>query len=86
VVRGDELAAAVDALVDYRHKGRNAAVAHPTADHFVPTLLTLDAGGDGASAPTTVLNRDVFGTRPVLPSCLTPQLTTCRMTVPGIVR
>lgn len=36
--RGD-----VDSLMDYRHKGPNALTAHPTADHFVPLLLTLGA-------------------------------------------
>lgn len=39
--RGD-----VDALMDYRHKGPNALRAHPTADHFVPLLLTLGAADD----------------------------------------
>ena len=44
----------VDALVDYRRKGPGAAVAHPTADHFVPLLLTLGAGDGTASAVTTI--------------------------------
>jgi 4,5-DOPA dioxygenase extradiol len=60
VVR-NELATDVDALVGYRHKGTSAAVAHPTTDHFVPMLLTLRAGDDEASIPTTVIDREVFG-------------------------
>ncbi|KGN36239.1 DODA-type extradiol aromatic ring-opening family dioxygenase [Knoellia subterranea] len=39
--RGD-----VDALTDYVAKGPGAAVSHPTADHFVPLLLTLGAASD----------------------------------------
>ncbi len=42
----------VDALVDYEHKGPGARIAHPTADHFVPLLLTLGASNDPASAAT----------------------------------
>lgn len=42
----------VDALMDYEHKGPGAAIAHPTADHFVPLLLTLGAATDPASAAT----------------------------------
>ncbi len=33
----------VDALIDYRRKAPAAGLAHPTADHFVPLLLTLGA-------------------------------------------
>jgi len=44
VHRGD-----VDSLVDYLHKAPSATLAHPTADHFVPLLLTLGA----AKSPTT---------------------------------
>jgi 4,5-DOPA dioxygenase extradiol len=51
----------VDSLIDYRAKGPNAAVAHPTADHFVPMLLTLGAADDESRTPTTVIEREVFG-------------------------
>ena len=51
----------VDALIDYRTKGPNAAVAHPTADHFVPMLLTLGAADDESHTPTTIIDREVFG-------------------------
>lgn len=50
----------VDALIDYRHKAPGVRIAHPTADHYVPLLLTLGAGSDGA-APTTVIDRTAFG-------------------------
>lgn len=55
VARGD-----VDALTDYRVKGPGAAVAHPTADHFVPLLLTLGAASD-PTAVTTAIERITFG-------------------------
>lgn len=45
--RGD-----VDALMDYRSKAPGAEIAHPTADHFVPLLLTMGAADD----PRTVRN------------------------------
>ncbi|HEX8511182.1 MAG TPA: dioxygenase, partial [Propionibacteriaceae bacterium] len=51
----------VDALIDYRTKGPNAAIAHPTADHFVPMLLTLGAADDESHTPTTIIDREVFG-------------------------
>jgi 4,5-DOPA dioxygenase extradiol len=44
----------VDALTDYRHKGPEAAISHPTADHFVPLLLTLGAASDPATATTAI--------------------------------
>ena len=50
----------VDALIDYRTKGPGAAVAHPTADHFVPLLLTLGAGDDESSTPVTVIERETM--------------------------
>ena len=50
----------VDALLDYRRKGPGAAVAHPTADHFVPLLLTLGAGTP-EQAPTTAIDGTRFG-------------------------
>ncbi|WP_368680352.1 class III extradiol ring-cleavage dioxygenase (plasmid) [Rhodococcus opacus] len=54
--RGD-----VDALVDYRTKGPGADVAHPTADHFVPLLLTMGAATDVGTAAATVIERITFG-------------------------
>lgn len=56
LARGD-----VDALTDYRRKAPGAAVAHPTADHFVPLLLTLGAATDPTVAPTTAIDRMWFG-------------------------
>jgi 4,5-DOPA dioxygenase extradiol len=54
--RGD-----VDALTDYRTKGPGAAVSHPTADHFVPLLLTLGAAKDGGRPEsTTVIDKVRF--------------------------
>ncbi len=50
----------VDALTDYRVRGPGAQVAHPTADHFVPLLLTLGAGDDEARAPRTVIERETM--------------------------
>ena len=50
----------IDALVDYKTKGPGAAVAHRTADHFVPLLLTLGAGDDESRPPTTVIEREVM--------------------------
>ncbi|GGK38385.1 dioxygenase family protein [Nocardia camponoti] len=53
--RGD-----VDTLADYRAKGPGAAVAHPTAEHFVPLLLTMGAADDPASA-VSAIDRVVMG-------------------------
>ncbi|GAA2875552.1 dioxygenase [Actinoplanes cyaneus] len=53
--RGD-----IDALVDYRAKGPGAHVAHPTADHYVPLLLTMGAASDPTTA-TSAIERIVFG-------------------------
>lgn len=50
----------VDALSDYLAKGPGARIAHPTADHFVPLLLTLGAGDDESVAPRTVIARETF--------------------------
>ena len=50
----------LDALLDYRTKGPGAAIAHPTADHYVPLLLTLGAGDDEDSTPTSVIEREVM--------------------------
>lgn len=51
----------VDALTDYVAKAPGAAVAHPTADHFVPLLLTLGAGTELGDPATTAIDRIVFG-------------------------
>ncbi|WP_435854916.1 DODA-type extradiol aromatic ring-opening family dioxygenase [Streptomyces triculaminicus] len=53
--RGD-----ADALADYRDKAPGAAVAHPTADHFVPLLLAVGAATDPASA-VSAIDRMVMG-------------------------
>jgi len=50
----------IDALTDYQNKGPGAAIAHPTADHFVPLLVTLGAGDDETHRPTTVIEREVM--------------------------
>ncbi len=50
----------VDTLVDYQTKAPGAHIAHPTADHFVPLLLTLGAATDTSSA-TTIINSARFG-------------------------
>ncbi|AEV85751.1 extradiol ring-cleavage dioxygenase [Actinoplanes sp. SE50] len=55
LARGD-----VDALTDYRAKAPGADVAHPTADHYVPLLLTLGAAADPASA-VSAIDRIAFG-------------------------
>ncbi len=49
VRRGD-----VDALSDYRAKAPGAQVAHPTADHFVPLLLTMGAAADPTTAESAI--------------------------------
>ena len=49
----------VDALVGYRDTAPGALIAHPTADHFVPLLLTMGAADDPSSA-RTVFDRFVF--------------------------
>ncbi|WP_436536280.1 DODA-type extradiol aromatic ring-opening family dioxygenase [Actinoplanes sp. HUAS TT8] len=53
--RGD-----VDALADYRAKAPGVRIAHPTADHYVPLLLTMGAAGDPTTA-TSHIERMVFG-------------------------
>ncbi|BCJ47604.1 dioxygenase [Actinoplanes ianthinogenes] len=55
VTRGD-----VDALTDYRAKAPGVEVAHPTADHYVPLLLTLGAATDPTTAVSTI-DRICFG-------------------------
>lgn len=50
----------VDALLDFRAKAPYARLAHPTADHYVPLLVTLGAAGDPGSA-VTVIDRTVLG-------------------------
>ena len=37
-------------LIDYRKRAPNAAVAHPSEDHFMPLFAALGAGGEGARA------------------------------------
>ncbi|MFI9058579.1 dioxygenase [Streptomyces anulatus] len=49
LARGD-----VDALADYRTKAPGAAVAHPTAEHFVPLLLAVGAADEPASAVSAI--------------------------------
>ena len=49
----------IDALTDYAIKSPGARIAHPTADHFVPLLLTLGAATDPGSA-TTIIDRVRF--------------------------
>ncbi|MGC5531063.1 hypothetical protein [Streptomyces sp. SR-10] len=49
LVRGD-----VDALADYRTKAPGAAVAHPTAERFVPLLLAVGAADEPARAPSAI--------------------------------
>jgi 4,5-DOPA dioxygenase extradiol len=55
LARGD-----VDTLIDYQAKAPDAHIAHPTADHYVPLLLTLGAATDTASA-TSVIDGARFG-------------------------
>jgi 4,5-DOPA dioxygenase extradiol len=55
LTRGD-----VDTLIDYRAKAPGADIAHPTADHYVPLLLTLGAATD-LTTTTSVIDRPYFG-------------------------
>ncbi|MFZ2291107.1 MAG: class III extradiol ring-cleavage dioxygenase [Corynebacterium casei] len=55
IARGD-----VDSLRDYLNKGPGARIAHQTADHFVPLLLTMGAANDPTTA-RTVFNRVGLG-------------------------
>ncbi|WP_229068923.1 class III extradiol ring-cleavage dioxygenase [Actinoplanes sp. DH11] len=55
VTRGD-----VDALTDFRAKAPGVEVAHPTADHYVPLLLTVGAADDPTTA-TSAIERMTFG-------------------------
>ncbi|TAP39078.1 class III extradiol ring-cleavage dioxygenase [Arthrobacter sp. S39] len=55
IIHGD-----IDALTDYAAKGPGARIAHPTADHFVPLLLTFGAATDPSTATTTI-DRVRFG-------------------------
>jgi 4,5-DOPA dioxygenase extradiol len=50
----------VDALTDYRTKAPGVAVAHPTADHFVPLLVSVGAASDPASV-ASAMDRMVMG-------------------------
>lgn len=49
LARGD-----VDTLTDYRTKAPSASIAHPTAEHYVPLLLTLGAADDPRSATSSI--------------------------------
>ncbi|AEK39975.1 dioxygenase [Amycolatopsis mediterranei] len=55
ISRGD-----VDTLTDYRAKAPGADIAHPTADHYVPLLLTLGAATDLSTA-TSAIERIHYG-------------------------
>ncbi|WP_443073225.1 DODA-type extradiol aromatic ring-opening family dioxygenase [Streptomyces sp. S465] len=55
LARGD-----ADALVDYRFKAPGAAIAHPSAEHFVPLLVAVGAADDPASA-VSAIDRMVMG-------------------------
>jgi 4,5-DOPA dioxygenase extradiol len=55
LTRGD-----VDTLTDYRAKAPSAEIAHPTADHYVPLLLTLGAATDLSTA-SSAIDRIWFG-------------------------
>jgi 4,5-DOPA dioxygenase extradiol len=46
----------VEALIDYRSEGPGADVAHPTADHFVPLLLTLGAESTSGQPVTSAID------------------------------
>ncbi|MEV6810924.1 class III extradiol ring-cleavage dioxygenase [Micromonospora sp. NPDC051296] len=56
ITRGD-----IDALLNYRLKAPGARIAHPTADHFVPLLLTLGASTNPGKEATSAIDRIVFG-------------------------
>lgn len=56
VRRGD-----VDSLLDYRTRGPGAAVAHPTADHYVPLLLTMGAASHPGTSTLSPIDRLWFG-------------------------
>ncbi|RKS08757.1 4,5-DOPA dioxygenase extradiol [Nocardiopsis sp. Huas11] len=55
LARGD-----ADALADYRNKAPGVAVAHPTAEHFVPLLVAVGAADDPGSA-VSAIDRMVMG-------------------------
>ncbi|TVT55852.1 dioxygenase, partial [Amycolatopsis rhizosphaerae] len=50
----------VDTLTDYRAKAPGVQIAHPTADHYVPLLLTVGAATDLTST-TSAINRIHLG-------------------------
>lgn len=50
----------VDALSDYRAKGPGVAAVHPTADQYVPLLVTVGAASDPGSA-VSAIDRMVLG-------------------------
>ncbi len=49
----------IDALTDFRTKAPGAAIAHPTAEHYVPLLLTLGAASTPGARPVTAIERMV---------------------------
>ncbi|MGP4017492.1 DODA-type extradiol aromatic ring-opening family dioxygenase [Saccharopolyspora sp. 5N708] len=51
LARGD-----IDALADYHNKAPSADIAHPTAEHFVPLLLTLGAADHPDTTVTTAVD------------------------------
>lgn len=50
----------IDSLLDYQRKAPAAQLAHPTADHFVPLLLTMGAGTTPGQGITTAIERVQF--------------------------
>ena len=51
----------VDALIDYRSKAPGVAVAHATAEHFVPLLLTMGASTTTGKATISGVDGMWFG-------------------------
>lgn len=51
----------VDALLDFRHKAPAAQIAHPTAEHFVPLLVTLGASNDPGHGTSSPIRRMAWG-------------------------
>lgn len=47
----------VDELMAYMNKAPGARIAHPTADHYVPLLLTMGAADDPRTAKTVFTRR-----------------------------
>src|SRR5262249_31129603 len=47
-------------LLDYRRRAPDAAMAHPTDEHFLPLFVALGAGGEGAH-PGLLHRSTMFG-------------------------